>query len=322
MSTEPSQPQYVIRVHKALADPRALDFFVKTVCESYQEFYGAYRQESEAIIRAAVGLLLDSQSRGPSAARLAETLEVIQRDLTRKDDRTFWFNVVYQHYKITVRPQRDSGRIRGFIRGGAVLDLGCGGGYLALELAKLGHAVTMTDLLDYRVDAARALPFVQMPNPHTLPFAADSYDTIIAKTVLHHVDKEHLPLLLGELSRVAQRVIVLEDTYDVHEEEVENYDAACVSQPNLREYMTLTPNEQRHVLVLLDYFGNAVARGIPTMNFPFEFKPPRTWKAMFEAYGFQLGKCIVDGYEAGKMHKCCQVWMIFDRRQPISTRRT
>lgn len=72
------------------------------------------------------------------------------------------------------------------------------------------------------------------------------------------------------------------------------------------------------MLVLVDYFGNSIAGGIDEMNFPFVFQTPRSWKTMFETCGLHLQKSILDCYETGKMHKCCQVWMVFDRQPSLS----
>lgn len=147
-------PYYVIQLHEALTDQRAQDFAVKTICESYLEFFGAYRQESETLVRRTFALLLASQYRGPSETNLVDVLEMIKRTITRKAEREFWFNAIYQHYKVAVRPQRDLLWMQRFIHGKAVLDHGCGGGYLALELAQRGYAVTLTDVLDYRMGEA------------------------------------------------------------------------------------------------------------------------------------------------------------------------
>jgi 2-polyprenyl-6-hydroxyphenyl methylase/3-demethylubiquinone-9 3-methyltransferase len=92
-------------------------------------------------------------------------------------------------------------------RGKAVLDLGCGGGFMAEALARLGAEVTAVDpcdeviaianehaaanglSIDYRVGAGEGLPV-----------ASHAFDCVICADVLEHV--EDLDRVLDEVTRV------------------------------------------------------------------------------------------------------------------------
>lgn len=93
----------------------------------------------------------------------------------------------------------------------SVLDVGCGAGYVAWQLAGRDglevHAVDVADLR--RVPLAS---FSLFDGLH-LPFADKRFDLVVFSFVLHHVPDVFKPLLLAEAARVGRRrVVVLEDT--------------------------------------------------------------------------------------------------------------
>jgi ubiquinone/menaquinone biosynthesis C-methylase UbiE len=95
--------------------------------------------------------------------------------------------------------------------GDTVLDVGCGNGDVAWELAR-NHDVRVlaVDIVDCR---RRELPHFALYDGVTLPFADKSCDIVIVGFVLHHIPNDTKPAVLAELRRVARRrVVVLEDT--------------------------------------------------------------------------------------------------------------
>ena len=88
-----------------------------------------------------------------------------------------------------------------------VLDVGCGGGLLAEEFARLGFAVTGVDPSEESLAAARghaatlglAIEY-QRARGEALPFAADRFDVVYCCDVLEHVDD--LRQVLAETARV------------------------------------------------------------------------------------------------------------------------
>jgi ubiquinone/menaquinone biosynthesis C-methylase UbiE len=94
------------------------------------------------------------------------------------------------------------------LKGKRVLVVGCGFGDDALRLAKLGANVTAFDLSPASLDIARGLAlregleisFDEMP-AEKMRYADSSFDYIIARDILHHVD---ICLTMAEIVRVAK----------------------------------------------------------------------------------------------------------------------
>ena len=91
------------------------------------------------------------------------------------------------------------------------LDVGCGAGYVARDLAgRFEGEIGTVDFTDCR---AADTPGFRLFDGVNLPFADDSFDLVALSFVLHHVPDVLKPLLLAEARRVARRrLFVLEDT--------------------------------------------------------------------------------------------------------------
>lgn len=84
----------------------------------------------------------------------------------------------------------------GPVEGRSILDCGCGAGDLALELARDGARVTGFDLSpeSVRLMGTRAAR-LELPSPgglvsvmETMPFPDATFDSVVGKSILHHVD--------------------------------------------------------------------------------------------------------------------------------------
>ncbi|MCW2931468.1 MAG: SAM-dependent methyltransferase [Actinomycetia bacterium] len=91
--------------------------------------------------------------------------------------------------------------------GGVVLDLGCGTGEVARQLAAAGYQVAGADIAPRMLTAAaaadhgRAVGWILLPPEwRTLPFAAGSLDAVVAASVLEYVPDA--PAVLRECARV------------------------------------------------------------------------------------------------------------------------
>jgi SAM-dependent methyltransferase len=141
-------------------------------------------------------------------------------------------------------------------RGMAVLDVGCGEGYVGEELAARGvREVHGADICDLR--RTRNLPFAAYDGER-LPFGDERFDLVMLNFVLHHVPDEKKTALLHEALRVTRaKVFILEDTPTTA------FDRFV---------------SQRH--------GDAYRRKIDS-DAPFGFLTPGQWRWLFRGMGLE-----------------------------------
>src|SRR6185312_5248957 len=109
--------------------------------------------------------------------------------------------------------------------------------------------------------------------------------------------------------------LIKEDTYGLPEHG-EGLADALRTQQLLEMFTKMTLETQQQVLVLIDFFANAIAQGIPEMNMPFEFKTVAGWEQVLLQNGFKVKRTVVAGFEPGLMHKSCHVWLVCERTGP------
>lgn len=85
-----------------------------------------------------------------------------------------------------------------------VLELGCGIGYFTRELVKTGASITAIDISPELLDVARRevdAPNAEfrIENAYDTSFPAESFDSVVGSSVLHHLDPEKA---LAEMFRV------------------------------------------------------------------------------------------------------------------------
>lgn len=91
---------------------------------------------------------------------------------------------------------------------GTVLDVGCGDGILLEQLEALGIEVQGTDISTTALDICRTKGFVvTRMEGERLPFADNSFDTVVALDVLEHTYDPSA--LLHEMKRVSKKNIVV-----------------------------------------------------------------------------------------------------------------
>lgn len=303
-----------VLLSNSLQDPEVVNFVKNNILLSYKENFKNHTDEVDGMIKEAFARLAQCQNNGTNFANLENTVSDLTKNLFRATDKNFWFYQEYQKYKVNTRPLKDLNKIESQIHGKHILDFGSGGGYLALALSKRGYDVTTTDVLDYRIGDALKLPFTLMNMPDKLPDYNKNYDTVIAKTVFHHIDSPFIVKIISGLSKITHRLIIEEDTYDIPME-LEGVQDAYRTQEQLQAFVALEKQKQKKALVLLDFFANNIALGIPDINCPFEFKTVSEWKSTLDECGFNLTNVIFSGFESGKMHRNCQVWMMCDRKE-------
>lgn len=287
-----------------------LDFSRRVIYRSYAECVPGYEQDMGNMLDEVFDRLLKAAKRTPAEFKAA--IPSLATEVVRRKDPDFWFGLLYEHYKVEVKATRRFENLKGLIFGQHILDYGCGDGWLSLVLKQHGYQPFMTDILDYRAEAARGLPFAALQQPIHIPAGDHAFDTALVMAVLHHVELDDLPAVMQELHRTSQRVIVEEDTCGLPT------DLAGLSElldrdEFLREFTGMTLENQYRYLIFIDYFANAITQGIGEMDFPFNFRSVPEWWTYFHQHGFQVSQTQVMGFQPGFFNRSCHVWFVLDR---------
>jgi hypothetical protein len=119
-------------------------------------------------------------------------------------------------------------------------------------------------------------------------------------------------LVLSELRRVSQRIIIEEDTYDVPQT-LTGVEELARTQPQFARFCSLNIKNQFESLMLIDYFANALTQGLVEMNFPFQFKTIPQWISLLEAHDLHVSQVELLGFQPANVNRSCHVWFICDR---------
>ena len=109
---------------------------------------------------------------------------------------------------VDIKSKTTFDRIAKFIKGKKLLDVGVGAGGISKFLTKKGFFVSGLDIADVALFEGTN---VRVYNGSDFPFKDNSFETALIVHVLHHCADSLR--VLEEAKRVANRVIIIEDTY-------------------------------------------------------------------------------------------------------------
>ena len=179
----------------------------------------------------------------------AEIRTFLKRHMDEEQDRT----------KNTLeRGKRSFEKVKDYVIGEKVLDLGAGDGLLALEIKeRLGKEVFLVDVVDYNYTD---LPLLLYNQGDKVPLGDQEVDTTIIFVVLHHANN---PLhLLKEAARVTKKRLVILEGY-IEDEDI------------------------RITNCFMDWFYNRIIRGAD-INIPLNFLKLKEWEKELNNYGFNV----------------------------------
>ncbi len=149
-------------------------------------------------------------------------------------------------------------KVKDYIVGKKILDLGAGNGLLALEIKEqLDKEVLLVDIIDYNYTN---LPLILYNPEGKVPLSDGEVDTTILYSVLHHAsDPQHL---LEEATRITRKRLVIKESY-IEEDKI------------------------RMTNGFFDWFYNRVIRD-EDINVPLNFLKVEEWKKLLKSYGFDV----------------------------------
>ena len=288
--------------------PQVVDFARWVILSSYTECTPGVEPQTAALLETAFAHLTGSCT---DPRRFQESIEYLVKDVFRKPEPDFWLNKIYHHYKQTIKPLRRYSHLEPYLKGSRVLDLGCGDGLTSAELSRRGYRVSLTDVIDYRDEDVRDLPFRLMSDPTRIPYSNEGFDTVLIMAVLHHVLEEDLLPLLADLRKTGARLIVEEDCYVAPEDLLDVQERRAIDV-QLERFLSLSVENQFRYLMFIDFFANAINQGNAEMEIPFNFRTVSGWKELFASCGFQLSQTLVLGFQKGNFNRSCHVWYVLD----------
>ncbi len=166
-----------------------------------------------------------------------------------------------------VRAKRNFEKVRSYLIGNRILDLGAGDGLLGeLIKSETSKDVVLADVVDYNYTD---LPLLLYKENESIPLNDNSIDTSIMYTVLHH--SKDPGSVLREVSRVTtKRMIIMEG--------------------NVEEYETKIINS------FIDWFFNRIVRG-EDINVPLNYRKKNEWDLIFKEVGFEIVEAIDMGID-------------------------
>ncbi len=200
-------------------------------------------------------------------------------------------NGVLERYNETKKDRASirSEKVKKYLSGESVLDLGCGSGKIGAMVSRDGYKVTLADVYRNPSIDALGLPFYQIQDGQTLPFSDNSFDNILLLSMLHHTQNpEHT---LDECKRVLKkdgRLNLIETVYGIPSEKESGSYGTDDSF-----FKSLSKEQQRKVSIFFDYFGNHVLDGYTTdpnkyIPVPFNLTTPDNLEQIFDKKGFKL----------------------------------
>jgi SAM-dependent methyltransferase len=243
----------------------------------------------------------------------------------------FWFpefNEAYENYKHQRKLQIKLEQLKPFLRTGAFADIGCGGGdlvsYLKENYGKFS-SYTGIDVMDWRSEPVREkIDFRVFNFAHPEGPLADKFDFATCMAVIHHVGRDessrlHFLRNIREslqpdgLLLVEEDVILPSAEIAAHSSYQQETGHLRKDQPLYGEYLDLEPQEQEHVLIIIDLLANSLTVGVPDMDFPFGFLSIDAWVRLFRKAGYVPEKIQITGFVRGTFNRSSHVIYLLRR---------
>ncbi len=249
------------------------------------------------------------------------------------DKKSIWFiefNEAYNNYRHNRKLTNRLTQLKPFLKGNSFCDIGCGGGDLILFLKKNYPQFTDyagIDVIDWRTDTIKEEINFQMldfsqPDMKSLV----RYDTLTCLAVLHHVGNtnEEISIFLNNIHTaisangtliVEEDVILPQDQTDSNDDYKAQLNILAPRQPLFAKFLTLDEEEQRAVIILIDFLANSLSVGVSDMAFPCGFKTINEWTKIFIENNFNVEEVRIQGFVEGNFNRSPHVIFILTPKE-------
>ncbi len=299
---------------RGFKDDKAVGFLRRILKRNYARFFIDHQEEAEQLVDSIFDLLQEAANAEDGVLEVFnDSTEKIINEFFHNHDPNHWYTQGYQHYKSVVKPKTFLNILEPYLVGPRILDFGTGKGHLAKLLISKGYEVGLTDVIDQLPSDMNNLDFRLMPDEATIPFENDQFDTVIVKTVLHHIEKKNINHIFSELKRVAKRLVIVEDLPFTDEYISKSMINEDIKDELIKEFLYGLTHEQRLIICkIMDYFGNVLAQGLYYINFPFNFHTTKGWMELGGEVGLSLIDTASIAFIDAGLHTFFQTILVFE----------
>jgi hypothetical protein len=177
------------------------------------------------------------------------------------------------------------------------------------------------DVVDWRTEILKKeIDFLLMDLSARGTASSRQFDTVTCLAVLHHVSSgdEDINLFLKNLKSTLKNnstLIIEEDVIITREilanpEFVHDIEVLESNQEYFREYIALDVNDQKDVLILIDFLANCLSVGVPQMAFPCGFRSIEQWMELFSSNHYRVNEVRIHGFVTGNFNQSAHATFI------------
>lgn len=199
-----------------------------------------------------------------------------------------------------VRYYRIFSFIKGWLKGTAVLDVGCGSGILGsviLEHYKSRQYIG-TDIYLRTDRAKKKLKFLKQKTETDIPIKDASADTILMVDMLHHVYKNKQPNLV----RNVKKKLAKDGALVFFEYAFSEAKKPLLKNKNHFKFMKLSKEQKLKVLAFMDWISNILILD-RVMPMPYAYRLLEEWEEFFQKKGFKIIKSQYIGFPQEFFHR-------------------
>lgn len=291
----------LIKVCAALRDPLAVNFVIEEIKHHYKNIFKSKKiyNHTEDIFY----ILRKSQIDRINITKLQKKIKEISSSDSFKTTNPIFFNE-YFDYKRNKKPKYYFNLVKKDVLGSKILDFGCGKGFNAQYFSNQGYNVIGADVVGY-IEAGD-VKFIKIRKISDISKIPET-DTTLLFTVLHHIDKQNISKILLTLNKISNRLIIIEDTYDL-----EYFSDRILTDENSKKLLKLSEKSREHAIQLTDFYGNVISQNLTKINLSFQFKKVSEWKTILQEAGFKNIKVTPLGFPKVSFHGFFQIKIVCD----------